>query len=54
LVTYENYPGSTGFEGMKESWRTAEDWQCERPGKATGESTAAIAWAQTEGVIQQS
>jgi hypothetical protein len=28
---------------MKESWRTAEDFHCERPGKATGDNIASVA-----------
>ena len=35
--------GSTGFKGMKMSWRAAEAWHCERSGKATGEGAASVA-----------
>ena len=28
---------------MKGSWRAAEAWQCERPGKAIGEGSALVA-----------
>jgi hypothetical protein len=37
---FKNHPGDTGFEGMKGSWRAAEDWHCERPWKAIGEGAA--------------
>ena len=43
LVMCENHLDSTGFEGMKESWRAAEAWHCERPEKAIGESAATVA-----------
>ena len=33
----------TSFEGMKRSWRAAEAWHCESPGKAIGEGAASIA-----------
>ena len=39
----KNHLGGTSFEGMKESWRAAEAWHCERPWKAIGESTASAA-----------
>ena len=38
-----NYPGATGFEGMKVSWRAAEVWHWDRLGKAIGESVASVA-----------
>ena len=38
-----NHPGGTGFEGMKGSWRAAQVWPCERPGKAIGEGIASVA-----------
>jgi hypothetical protein len=28
---------------MKESWKAAEAWHCERPGKAFGEGTVLVA-----------
>jgi hypothetical protein len=28
---------------MKGSWRAAEAWHCERPGKTTGKSAASVA-----------
>lgn len=37
-------PGGTGFEGVKWSWREAEAWHCDRPGKATSDSTAHWQW----------
>ena len=40
MLICKNHPGGTGFEGMKESWRTAEAWHCERPGKAIVEGAA--------------
>jgi len=43
LVMCKSHPGGTGFEGMKGSWRAAEAWYCERPGKAIGEGTASVA-----------
>ena len=39
----KNHPGGTGFEGMDDSWRTAEAWHCERPGKAIVGSVASVA-----------
>ena len=35
--------GSTGFKGMKGSWRAAEAWHCEGAGKANGESATSAA-----------
>jgi hypothetical protein len=43
LVMCNNHPGSTGFEGMKGSWRSAEAWHCERPGKPFGEVASSVA-----------
>ena len=43
LVMCKSHPDSTGFEGMKESWRATEGWHCERPEKAIGESAATVA-----------
>ena len=43
LLICKNNPGSTAFEDMRESWRAAEAWHCERPGKAIGESEASVA-----------
>ena len=43
LVMCKNHPGGTGFEGMKGSWRAAQVWPCERPGKAIGEGIASFA-----------
>jgi hypothetical protein len=43
LVMCKSYPGRTGFEGMKGTWRTAEAWYCERPWKAIGEGAAPVA-----------
>ena len=39
----KNYPGGTGFEGMKGSCRAAEAQHCERPWKAIGEGAASVA-----------
>jgi hypothetical protein len=39
----KGHPGYTGFEGMKESCRTAEVWHCKRPWKAIGEDAASVA-----------
>jgi hypothetical protein len=43
LVVYENHPGSTDFEGMKLSWRTAKAWHCKRSKEATGEGAVSVA-----------
>jgi hypothetical protein len=43
LVMCKSHPGSTGFEGMKGSWRAAEAWHWERPWKAIGEDAASVA-----------
>ena len=43
LVICKNHSGGTGFEGMKESWRAAEAWHCERPREAMGEGAASVA-----------
>jgi hypothetical protein len=43
LVIYTNHPGGAGFEGVEGSWREAEAWHSERPGKAIGESAASVA-----------
>ena len=42
------YPGGTGFEGMKGSWRAAEAWHYERLGKSIGEGTASVAVGSLE------
>jgi hypothetical protein len=42
LVICKNHPAGTGFEGMKRSWRAAEVWPYERPGKAIGEGAASV------------
>jgi hypothetical protein len=39
----KNHPGGSGFEGMKGSWRAAETWHHESPGKDIGEGAASIA-----------
>jgi hypothetical protein len=39
---YKNHPGDTGFEGMKWSFRAAEAWHYESPGKANGESAGSV------------
>jgi hypothetical protein len=43
LIMCKSHPGGTGFEGMKGSYRAAEAWYCERPGKAIGEGAASVA-----------
>ena len=43
LVMCKSHPGSTGFEGRKGSWRAAEAWNYDRPGKAIGEGAASVA-----------
>lgn len=43
LVKCKNHPGGTGFKGIKGSWRAAEAWHCERPGKDTGEGSVSVA-----------
>ena len=40
---FKSYPGGTGFEGMKESYRAADALHCERPWKAIGDSAASVA-----------
>ena len=30
---WKNQLSGAGFEGMKRSWKSAEAWHCERPGK---------------------
>ena len=42
LEMCKSHPGGTGFEGMKGSRRAAENWHCERPGKAIGEGAASF------------
>jgi hypothetical protein len=32
----KNQPSGTSFEDNKGSWRAAEDWNCERLGRAVG------------------
>ena len=39
----KSHPGGTDFENMTESWRTAEAWLCEKPGKAIGEGEVSVA-----------
>ena len=43
LVMCKNHPGSTGFEGMKESRREDKAWHFKKPGKAIGEGVASVA-----------
>ena len=43
LVMYKNYSDSTGFKGMKESWRTAEALYSKRQGEAIGEGATSVA-----------
>jgi hypothetical protein len=56
LVICKNHPGGTDFEGMEGSWKAAESWHCERPGKGIEEIAASVAvdGPVTEGVIQRS
>ena len=39
----KSHSGGTGFEGVKGPWRAADDWVCERLGKATGEGASSVA-----------
>ena len=39
----KSHPGSTGFEGMKESRREDKAWHFKKPGKAIGEDAASVA-----------
>jgi hypothetical protein len=39
----KSHPGGTDSENMTESWRTAEAWLCEKPGKAIGEGEVSVA-----------
>ena len=43
MVVCKNCSGGTGFEGMKRPMRAAETWNCEGPGKVTGEGAASVA-----------
>lgn len=36
------YVGGTGFEGINESWISAESCHCERPGGAISKGTALV------------
>ena len=38
----KSHPGGTGFDGMAESWRTAEAWLRERLGEAIGEGASSL------------
>ena len=42
FVRHESHTGG-GFEDIKGSWRAAEAWHCERPGKAIGKGAASVA-----------
>jgi hypothetical protein len=39
----KSHLGSTGFEGMKWSWRAAEARHCDKPWKAIDEGAASVA-----------
>jgi hypothetical protein len=43
LVMSKNHPGCTDFADMKGSWRAAEAWYYERPGKATVKEATSVA-----------
>jgi hypothetical protein len=43
LVMCKGYPGDTGFEGMKGSYRADEARHCERPWKGIGEGAVSVA-----------
>ena len=43
FVMCKSFPGGAGLKGMKEPWRTAEAWYCERLGKEIGEGEASFA-----------
>lgn len=50
----KSLPGSTGFKGMKGSWKAAEPWHCDRSGETTGGSAASVstetpAWDDPKG-----
>ena len=49
LVKCKSHSGGTGFEGMKGSWRAAEAWNCERPGKAIGEGASVVVGSELKG-----
>ena len=40
---FKNHLGGTDFDSMKGSWRAAEAWHCERPGKDIGKDAASVA-----------
>ena len=42
LAADKSDPGSMYFEGMKQSWRSAEAWQYERPREAIGEGAISV------------
>ena len=42
LAMCKSHPDGTGLEGIGGSWRTAEAWHCERPGKAICEGVASV------------
>lgn len=44
---FNNFLASTGSEGKKELWRTAEIWHCKKPGKATTKDVDSIAMEAT-------
>jgi len=43
FIMCKSHPGDNDFEGIKESWKVAEAWHDERPGKANGEDSASVA-----------
>lgn len=42
-LPYDAGVGSMKDAGLKESWRAAKAWHCERPGGALGKHTASVA-----------
>jgi hypothetical protein len=52
LEISKSHSNGTGFVGIKESWRTAEAWDCEMPRKAIAEGTASGAVDITRWVMQ--
>lgn len=42
LSKFKYHTNGTDFQVMKESWRAAESWYCERPGETIGEDAALV------------
>lgn len=52
-MTALSLPHSTGFEGVKESWRTVTAWHCERSGEAIGEGAVSLGSNRIEGAVEK-